>query len=183
MCLQDEEFRARPRLDIILPLHESYEEISSDALTVRNFRDNECRDYRLGENMKLCYYNSDFICKDQWCTIGINAFSWTEHSEGESLFYIISPKDIVGARERDQDDHIDWLLEKKKYEVLFWCLRLLQIFAVDRRLTALAVWLCQEALMAADISFKNIKRHDVQKIGMAYINHLVEKGDYDAAAR
>lgn len=53
--LQDEEFRARPRLDIILPLHESYEEISSDALTVRNFRDNECRDYRLGETIKLCY--------------------------------------------------------------------------------------------------------------------------------
>ena len=41
----------------------------------------------------------------------------TEHSEGESLFYIISPKDIVVAKERDQDDHIDWLLDKKKYEV------------------------------------------------------------------
>lgn len=41
----------------------------------------------------------------------------------------------------------------------------------------------QEALMAAEISFKNIKRHDVQKIGMAYINHLVEYGDYDTAAR
>lgn len=40
-----------------------------------------------------------------------------EHSEGESLFYIISPKDIVVAKERDQDDHIDWLLDKKKYEV------------------------------------------------------------------
>lgn len=37
--------------------------------------------------------------------------------------------------------------------------------------------------MAAEISFKNIKRHDVQKIGMAYINHLVENRDYDAAAR
>lgn len=58
MCLQDEEFRARPRLDIILPLHESYEEISSDALTVRNFRDNECRDYRLGETILP---RSDFI--------------------------------------------------------------------------------------------------------------------------
>lgn len=23
------------------------------------------------------------------------------------------------AKERDQDDHIDWLLEKKKYEVIF----------------------------------------------------------------
>lgn len=45
------------------------------------------------------------------------------------------------------------------------------------------VWPWQEALMAAEISFKNIKRHDVQKIGMAYINHLVEKGDYDSAAR
>ncbi|XP_072547028.1 vacuolar protein sorting-associated protein 41 homolog [Salminus brasiliensis] len=122
----EEEFRARPRLDIIQPLPESCEEISSDALTVRNFQENECRDYRL------------------------------EHSEGESLFYIISPKDIVVAKERDQDDHIDWLLDKKKYE---------------------------EALMAAEISFKNIKRHDVQKIGMAYINHLVEKGDYDTAAR
>ncbi|XP_041737125.1 vacuolar protein sorting-associated protein 41 homolog [Coregonus clupeaformis] len=122
----EEEFRARPRLDIIQPLPEGFEEISSDALTVRNFQENECRDYQL------------------------------EHSEGESLFYIISPKDIVVAKERDQDDHIDWLLDKKKYE---------------------------EALMAAEISFKNIKRHEIQKIGMAYINHLVEKGDYDTAAR
>uniref|UniRef100_A0A8C1NY99 Vacuolar protein sorting-associated protein 41 homolog n=2 Tax=Cyprinus carpio TaxID=7962 RepID=A0A8C1NY99_CYPCA len=120
----EEEFRTRPRLDIIQSLPEGCEEISSDALTVRNFQENQCRDYRL------------------------------EHSEGESLFYIISPKDIVVAKERDQDDHIDWLLEKKKYE---------------------------EALMAAEISFRNIKRHD--KIGMAYINHLVERGDYDAAAR
>ncbi|KAG7267052.1 hypothetical protein CRUP_026295 [Coryphaenoides rupestris] len=101
-------------------------EISSDALSVRNFQDNECRDYRL------------------------------EHAEGESLFYIISPKDIVVAKERDQDDHIDWLLDKKKYE---------------------------EALMAAEISFKNIKRHDVQQIGMEFINHLVERGEYDSAAR
>uniref|UniRef100_A0A8C8G388 Vps41 beta-propeller domain-containing protein n=1 Tax=Oncorhynchus tshawytscha TaxID=74940 RepID=A0A8C8G388_ONCTS len=83
----EEEFRARPCLDIIQPLPEGYEEISSDALTVRNFQENECRDYRL------------------------------EHSEGESLYYIISPKDIVVAKERDQDDHIDWLLDKKKYEV------------------------------------------------------------------
>ena len=41
-----------------------------------------------------------------------------EYSEGESLFYIVSPRDVVVAKERDQDDHIDWLLEKKKYEVV-----------------------------------------------------------------
>ncbi|OXB54646.1 hypothetical protein ASZ78_003478 [Callipepla squamata] len=124
---------ARPRLDIVQPLPESCEEISSDALTVRGFQENECRDYHL------------------------------EYSEGESLFYIISPRDVVIAKERDQDDHIDWLLEKKKYE---------------------------EALMAAEISQKTIKKHkilklsqDLMDIGLAYINHLVEKGEHDLAAR
>uniref|UniRef100_A0A2K6UTV7 Vacuolar protein sorting-associated protein 41 homolog n=1 Tax=Saimiri boliviensis boliviensis TaxID=39432 RepID=A0A2K6UTV7_SAIBB len=122
----EREYCARPRLDIIQPLSETCEEISSDALTVRGFQENECRDYHL------------------------------EYSEGESLFYIVSPRDVVVAKERDQDDHIDWLLEKKKYE---------------------------EALMAAEISQKNIKRHKILDIGLAYINHLVEKGDYDIAAR
>lgn len=46
-------------------------------------------------------------------------YALAEYSEGESLFYIISPRDVVVAKERDQDDHIDWLLEKKKYEVIF----------------------------------------------------------------
>ncbi|XP_043920775.1 vacuolar protein sorting-associated protein 41 homolog isoform X2 [Protopterus annectens] len=117
---------ARPRLDIVQPLSESCEEISSDALTVRGFQGNECRDYSL------------------------------EHAEGESHFYIISPKDIVFARERDQDDHIDWLLDKKKYE---------------------------EALMAVEISQKTVKRHKVKDIGLAFINHLVEIGEFDKAAR
>lgn len=49
---QEEEFRSCPRLDIIQPLPESCEEISSDALTVRNFQENECRDYRLGNGKR-----------------------------------------------------------------------------------------------------------------------------------
>ncbi|MEQ2170452.1 hypothetical protein GOODEAATRI_000420, partial [Goodea atripinnis] len=48
----DEEVRARPRLDIIQPLPESCDEISSDALSVRFYQDNECRDYRLGETIE-----------------------------------------------------------------------------------------------------------------------------------
>lgn len=46
---QEREYCARPRLDIIQPLAETCEEISSDALTVRGFQENECRDYHLGE--------------------------------------------------------------------------------------------------------------------------------------
>ncbi|XP_048367400.1 vacuolar protein sorting-associated protein 41 homolog [Sphaerodactylus townsendi] len=120
------EYCARPRLDIIQPFPESCEEISSDALTVRGYQENECRDYRL------------------------------EYSEGESLFYIISPRDVVVAKERDQDDHIEWLLEKKKYE---------------------------EALMAAEISQKTMKKHKIQDIGLAYIEHLLKIGEFDLAAR
>lgn len=59
-----------------------------DALTVRGFQENECRDYHL------------------------------ESSEGESLFYIVSPRDVVVAKERDQDDHIDWLLERRNMKKL-----------------------------------------------------------------
>ena len=120
------EHRARPRLDIIQPLSETCEEISSGALTVRGFQENECWDYHL------------------------------EYSEGESLFYIVSQRDVVVAKNQDQDDHIDWLFEKKKYE---------------------------EASMAAEISQKNIKRHKILDIGLAYINHLVAKEKYDIAAR
>lgn len=50
---QEREYCARPRLDIIQPLSETCEEISSDALTVRGFQENECRDYHLGERPRL----------------------------------------------------------------------------------------------------------------------------------
>lgn len=123
LCLsQEEEFRTRPRLDIIQPLPEGCEEISSDALTVRNFQENQCRDYRLGmmktewmNNWSTSYSNVQGY-KSQFNQFILICVVIPEHSEGESLFYIISPKDIVVAKERDQDDHIDWLLEKKKYE-------------------------------------------------------------------
>lgn len=46
-------------MDIIQPLSETCEEISSDALTVRGFQENECRDYHLGERDQgsgSCYF-------------------------------------------------------------------------------------------------------------------------------
>lgn len=35
----------------------------------------------------------------------------------EDRFYIISPIDILLAQKRDAADHIDWLLQKRDYEV------------------------------------------------------------------
>jgi hypothetical protein len=35
----------------------------------------------------------------------------------ENLYYIVSPKDVVVAKLRDIDDHIQWLLEQFLFEV------------------------------------------------------------------
>ena len=37
----------------------------------------------------------------------------------ESLYFLVSPKDVVVARVRDMDDHISYLIENKRYEVRF----------------------------------------------------------------
>ena len=41
----------------------------------------------------------------------------SESVSEDNLFYIVSPKDVVVARQRDEDDHIAWLLQHEKYEV------------------------------------------------------------------
>ncbi len=62
------------------------EEVSSDALEIHGFEQYLASDYRL------------------------------DHLATESLFYIVSPGDIVVAKPRDLDDHIKWLMDRKKYE-------------------------------------------------------------------
>ena len=37
----------------------------------------------------------------------------------EDRFYIVSPIDILLAQKRDMADHIDWLLQKKDFEVQY----------------------------------------------------------------
>jgi hypothetical protein len=36
--------------------------------------------------------------------------------EGESLFFVVAPADIVVAKARDCDDHITWLLQRQRVE-------------------------------------------------------------------
>jgi vacuolar protein sorting-associated protein 41 len=62
------------------------EEISSDALEVHGFENCLASDYRL------------------------------DHLATESLFYIVSPSDVVVAKPRDLDDHIRWLVDRQRYE-------------------------------------------------------------------
>eukprot|EP00808_Paulinella_micropora_P028449 g15869.t1 len=106
------------------------EEISSDALPILACENYQATDYRV-----------DYL---------------PGHSGAESLFYIVSPKDIVVARPRDLDDHITWLLEHEMYA---------------------------EALLAAQNSPPGtLKKHKILGIGENYLHHLMSRGEYKKAA-
>ncbi|BGP29523.1 Vacuolar protein sorting-associated protein 41 [Rhodotorula toruloides] len=74
---------SRPELRIISP---DGEELSSDAISLRNYDRFQCRDY------SLC-----------------------PSADGQS-FLVVSPEDIVVAQTRDESDHIVWLIEMQRYE-------------------------------------------------------------------
>jgi len=101
------------------------EEVSSDALSIIGFEKYNVRDYQL------------------------------HHLMGESLFYVVSPHDIVMAKPCDLDDHITWLLDREKYS---------------------------EALEAAERNEELLKTHKLLDIGERYLNYLISHAKVDVAA-
>uniref|UniRef100_A0A0L8FIC4 Vacuolar protein sorting-associated protein 41 homolog n=1 Tax=Octopus bimaculoides TaxID=37653 RepID=A0A0L8FIC4_OCTBM len=116
----------RPHLQIWEPEENYYEEISDDALSFRGFEEYRCFDYHLE------------------CVVE------------ESLYFLISPKDVVVAKLRDQDDHITWLLEHERYE---------------------------DAMESAMAHSRELKKHNVQELGKQYLDHLLEAAEYEEAAQ
>ncbi|SCV72404.1 BQ2448_3941 [Microbotryum intermedium] len=80
----------RPELRII---SKDGDELSSDALSLRDYDRFQCRDYSL--------------CRAPPSTSG---------GGEEERFFVISPQDIVVARPRDEEDHVAWLIEQRLYE-------------------------------------------------------------------
>ncbi|XP_064614137.1 vacuolar protein sorting-associated protein 41 homolog [Liolophura sinensis] len=116
----------RPHLIVVEPKMGDYVELSNDALSIRGFTEYRCNDYHL------------------------------ECISEESLFYIVSPKDVVVSKLRDQDDHISWLLDHEMFE---------------------------EAMAAAMEHSKELKKHNYQEIGRLQLEHLLENEAYDDASR
>lgn len=104
----------RPYLRVIDPNMDFYDEISNDALSIRGFQGYRCNDYHLGEwDLSHRPISSGF----SWAGLLHWTFCLAECLIEEHMYFIVSPKDIVLARQRDKDDHIQWLLEHAKYEV------------------------------------------------------------------
>lgn len=73
----------RPELRI-LDIHG--EELSCDALSIKNYEHYSVHDYRL------------------------------EYCQTDNAYYILSQRDIVVAKPRDLDDHVQWLLSKESFD-------------------------------------------------------------------
>eukprot|EP01128_Nolandella_sp_AFSM9_P007906 TRINITY_DN448_c2_g1_i1.p1 TRINITY_DN448_c2_g1~~TRINITY_DN448_c2_g1_i1.p1 ORF type:complete len:900 (+),score=188.05 TRINITY_DN448_c2_g1_i1:24-2702(+) len=78
-----------------------------------------------------------------------------DFSSQDSLYYIVSPHDVVVAKPRDLDDRISWLLERAKYE---------------------------DALMAATGHENELYKHNLTNIGGQYLEHLLREGKALTAA-
>jgi len=98
------------------------EEITADALSLTDFHKYGCGDYQLIKSKR----------------------------PDEEVFFVVSPSDVIVVRPRDETDHIEWLVERERYE---------------------------EALTAAE---GLEKLHggvlDVKAIGLKYMQHLIDKG-------
>ncbi|KAI8852801.1 hypothetical protein BC829DRAFT_360401 [Chytridium lagenaria] len=113
-------------------------------------------------------FDGEFIANDVLSLFGYEHYRANDYrleylpapNPAERTFYVVSPKDIVVAKPRDLDDHIEWLVERARYE---------------------------EALQAAEGA--NTKGYtgrlsvtQVVEIGVKYLGSLVTEGKYELAA-
>lgn len=105
------------------------DEIAADELAVASYELYGCNDYHLAASKR---------------------------QDDVDVFLVLTPSDLVLVRPRDAADHIDWLVDRERYE---------------------------EALIAAEeLQAKHGGAFDVQAIGLKYMRHLVGEGHFEQAA-
>ncbi|EFC40517.1 hypothetical protein NAEGRDRAFT_81004 [Naegleria gruberi] len=112
------------------------EEKSCDALSIKNFESYFATDYRLEA------YTS--------------SVATPYRNEQEEVYYILSPRDIVAARPRDDDDHVKWLMQKNRY---------------------------LDAIKYCEANQSKLKDISMLDIGKKYLRYLLENKQYKEAAQ
>ncbi|CAO2813254.1 unnamed protein product [Amaranthus hypochondriacus] len=113
------------------------DELATDALPVNGFEHYKAKDYSLSHTPLS---GSNF-----------NNGRWA--AGDEPLYYVVSPKDIVIAKPRDAEDHINWLLEHGWYD---------------------------KAL--AEVEATQGRKELFEEVGSRYLEHLLAEKRYDEAA-
>lgn len=136
----------RPELRII---SRAGEELSSDVLSLNDYSRFQCNDYLLVPSVEAHAYSAALLAGRK-----VRAES-TEASQ----FYVVSPRDIVVSKPRDEKDHVEWLLERQRF---------------------------QEALVKVEAMGRTAALQngfDAEEIGKKYLNWLVEEDRYSEAAK
>lgn len=115
---------SQPRIKVNHPLVEDSIEVSNDLMPIKGFESYVFTDYQL-----------EYLFED-------------------NLYFIISPKDVVIAKPKEEDDHIEWLIGKKKFEQALSDIR----------------------------ACKELKKYNASIVGKLYLKHLIEE-DTDASLR
>jgi hypothetical protein len=113
------------------------DELTMDALPVHGFEHYKAKDYSLAH----APFPGSSYAGGQWA------------AGDEPLYYIVSPKDVVIAKPRDAEDHINWLLQHGFHE---------------------------KALAAVEASEGRTELID--KVGAGYLDHLIVERKYAEAA-
>ncbi|XP_060174078.1 vacuolar protein sorting-associated protein 41 homolog isoform X1 [Lycium barbarum] len=113
------------------------DELATDALPVHGFEHYKAKDYSLAH----APFSGSSYAGGQWA------------AGDEPLYYIVSPKDVVIAKPRDTEDHINWLLQHGWHE---------------------------KALEAVEASQGQSELLD--EVGSRYLDHLIVERKYAEAA-
>jgi len=77
------------------------------------------------------------------------------------MYFIVSPKDIVTARQRDEDDHISWLLEH-------------EMFVVSALYSFMIIFLLHEvACFLSFVQFRPYPHDRIFAVGFCILNALL----------
>ncbi|XP_024534538.1 vacuolar protein sorting-associated protein 41 homolog [Selaginella moellendorffii] len=113
------------------------EELATDALSMHGYEHYKAKDYELAH----APFSGSSTAGGQWA------------AGYEPLYYIVSPKDVVVARQRDADDHVQWLLKHGWHE---------------------------KALEAVEAGNARVELLD--EVGAQYLDHLILGREYALAA-
>lgn len=113
------------------------DELSTDALPVNGFEHYKAKDY----------------CLSHTPLSGSNYTNGRWTPGDEPLYYVVTPKEIVIAKPRDVEDHINWLLEHGWYD---------------------------KAL--AEVEATQGRKELFEEVGSRYLDHLLAEKRYDEAA-
>lgn len=147
----------RPELRLI---SNDGEELSSDVLSLESFARFQCNDYLLVPSADAVHSGANAISPNLVKSGNKSLPLSIVDDANLDYFYVISPKDIVIARSRDEKDHIDWLLQHRHYEE-----------ALQR-------------VEAMNTKKATVLGFNAESIGKRYLNYLIQdQQDYSKASK